>query len=106
MNDLPSATSLKASDVARLLTERIPDLNLTAATEIVNAMFDPENGIIARQLQRPDPAEAAVTFKGFGTFQRVFRFGAADPEEGVTLLNLVKFTPATALKRHVGRSEV
>jgi len=102
MSSLPGTTSLMARDVARLLTERIPDLNLAAASEIVEALFAPEHGIISTQLQKPDIAEAAVTFRGFGTFQRAARI-LVDADEGSTVGANIKFSAATALRRHVTR---
>lgn len=97
---LPSAAALSGRDVARLLSERIADLTPAAAEEIVNALFDVKTGIITQQLLRPDPAEAAVNFRSFGLFERKHRLG-----EGDNVLQTVRFTPATSLRRRLALLE-
>lgn len=97
---------MNKKEIAAQLASRASITNVKAQ-EILNHLFDAENGIIADALGTDDQGKAKVLFAGFGTFERRTRAPrvGTNPATGKPLnipeKQFVSFKPGKTLKERI-----
>ena len=98
---------MNKAELSRKLAGKL-NITIAQAAEVIGALFDPETGIIAKEVA----ARRSVDLAGFGSFRSVVRAGrkgrnpATGEEIDIASKRYPKFKPGTTVRAAVDASKV